>query len=173
MTDLTPEFTEALRAILNQKRESWPHLPVVMVVDDHIGGGNNRGWYEARYHVENCADYPEYIKELRESLHEKHGKRVTVYRVERSDVWNTHNWPTLADVGSGMCYREGEYLAATTSLDCALKFAELPMNSTEATVIIEMTVDVVDVIFEGHSGEGELVIRSPQSTKELNRKEAK
>ena len=172
MTALTPEFTEALRAILDQKRESWPHLPVVMVVDDHIGGGNNRGWHEARDHVENCADYPEYIKELRESLHEKHGKQVTVYRVERSEVWDA-KYLTVADVSSGMSYREGEYLATTTSLELAQKFAELPMNKVDDLVILKMTVDIVDVIFEGHSGEGELVIRNPQSVKELNRKEAK
>ena len=87
-------------------------------------------------------------------------------------MWDSQ-YLTVADVSSGMSYRDGEYLATTTSLDAAQKFAELPMNNVDDLVILKMTVDIVDVIFEGHEGEGELVIRNPQKMREVTRKEAK
>ena len=156
-----PHIQEALRFILDQKRQCWPTMPVIMVVDDHIGGMNNRGWYEARYHVENCHDYPEYISDLHDRLREVYGSTITIYRVERAEVWREIQHDANP-------YPEDEYIATSTCMNAIISFADLPMNQVDGgLVILQMQVDVSDVIFEGHEGESELVIKNPSEIKAL------
>ena len=144
------QHTQAtMMGIYQQRADSWASLPVLLVVDDHIGGGDNHGWYMARYAVEGCFDYEDYQWELHRRLEKQHGDIITVYRSARKD------WALDEMEDPEM------YLSTTTSKDFAIHWSTLPMNEGHDRVLIEMQVLVDSVVFEGHAGEFELVVASP------------
>ena len=138
-----------LRQILEGKKKQWPNLPTLFVIDDHVGGTRNPGWYEARYAVPSCHDYPEYIEELRTRLGQQ-GDIVTAYRSSPADDVDALNAgdPTM-------------FFSTTTSVEALDRFHQMFRYSDPDRVKLRMQVSIEDVMFEGHDGEFELVIRNP------------
>ena len=152
-------FAASIAAVVKDRQELWPQLPTTLVIDDHIGGPNNHGFLMARYYVEQCRDYPEYAKRLQDELREKHGDTVMVYRSAPARYYQEE-----IACGSNLM------MSTTTSLDYLKTWNALPMNKTETRVCFKMEVCIEDVVFEGHCGECELVVRHPVSVEMLERR---
>ena len=145
---MSDEIQNMLREVLAEKMKHWPAAPVIMVIDDHIGGTGNPGWYAARYAVPLCHDWPEYIQELRTRLRDQ-GDILTVYRSSPADDVDalTAGDPTM-------------FFSTTTCTGAMNRFHQMFRLSDPDRVRLRMKVHVDDVMFEGHTGEFELVIRN-------------
>ena len=143
-----------LRQVLEDKKKLWPHLPTFLVIDDHIGGTHNPGWYAARYAVPLCYDYPEYVEELHARLRQQ-GDTLVVYRSCPAD-----------DVDALLAGDPTMFFSTTTSVEALDRFHKMFRELDPNRVKLQMKVRIQDIIFEGHEGESELVIRNPFKVEE-------